>query len=269
MSGTGEREIAPEIEDVVDGEEHGADAADTDESDSDEVGEESDERDESDGEADLAGTDEGQAGRQDQVAGKPRSSATIAVQEAKRRAKAAEESAAEAKREVAELRAAQQGRQTEQQQNLERERLVLMSPEEKYEYLLNRQAEQTRQQVAGLQFQMQDGGDRIAFQSLAARNDDLGKAYSSVSDDVEQRLAEMRRTGQNAPRETIAKYLIGERAVQRLARSKPKQQAKGQQRIASQTTKPGASRGDVAGGGERRGGSDAANRKARLEDQNI
>lgn len=266
MSGVGERDDAPEFEEVVDGEEHGADATDTDEGGDDEVGEEPDERAESDGEEDAAGADEGQASRPDQVAAKPRSAATIAVQEAKRAAKEAKAEAEATRREIAELRAAQNGRQTEQQASLERERLALMAPEEKYEYLLQKQAEQTRTEVGALRFQMQDASDRSGFESLCARN----PAFEAVRDEVESGLAKMRNGGGNTTRENLAIYLIGKRAIERAAKGgKTKQAAKGATNVQRQTVKAPAARGDVAGGDGRRSGSEASARKARIENLEI
>ena len=260
MSGIGERDDAPEVETVED-----AEIEDVVETPSEDEGADEDDQ------PDEAGDEpaDGGEGQPAAVAAKPRSAATIAVQEAKRAAKEAKAEAEATRRELEQLRQASQGRQTAEQQELERQRLELMPPEEKFTYLLNKQAEQTRTQVGALQFQMQDATDRSVFQSLAARPDDIGKAYASVADDVEARLREIRASGQPGPaREVIAKYLIGERAVARMARSKPKQAAKGAARIAANTVKPASGRSDVQGG-ERRGGSDRAARAARLGDMEI
>lgn len=270
MSHIGEREDAPELDLDIDGEEHGAVPADTDAGDSDAVGEEPDERAEPDGEEDAAGADEGQAGQPDQVAPRPRSAATIAVQEAKRAAKEARAEAEATRRELEQLRQAAQGRQTEEQKRLEAERIALMPPEERLEHLLNRQAEQTRREVGALQFQMQDGGDRIAFQSLAARNDAVGRAYASVADEVETKLKEMRASGGNAPRETIAKYLIGERAVERaLKGGSQKQKNRGREAVQRESVRPAQGRGDQPAQRQRGGGDEKSQRAARLGDQLI
>jgi hypothetical protein len=269
MSNPGERDFSLDNEVVDEVEiEREPNVPGADEDGDDALGEEPGDGDEHPVEDDDAGADDGQAGQPAEVAARPRSAATIAVQEAKRAAKEAKAEAEATRRELNELRQASQGRQTAEQQNLERERLALMPPEEKFEYLLNKQKQDQDARFGAIQFQMQDGADRIAFQSLAARSDDIGKAYASVSDEVEKRLGEMRHRGGNADRETIAKYIIGERAVARLSRAKPRQAAKGQQNIQRQTTRPAPARGDIQGG-QRRGGSEAEGRRSRLDNIEI
>lgn len=270
MSNPGVRvDDAPDFEETVDveiewGDGPGPDEGGADDLDGDPAGGDGDNLEE-----DHAAGDVQQAGQPAAQGVKARSPATIAVQEAKRAAKEAKAEAEAARREAAELRAAAQGRQTQQEQILEQERLALMPHDEKLQYLLNKQAEDTRRQVGALQFQMQDGGDRIAFQSLAARNDAVGKAYASIADEVEQRLAEVRRNGGNASRETVAKYILGERAVAGLSKAKPKQIQRGQENIQRQQARPTGGRGDVPGGQQRRGGDEAAARRTRLENQDI
>lgn len=269
MSQVGERDDAPEVEAIESDEieQQGADGASADEDGDDGVDEESGEGDddlpEGDNEPEGAGEQ-----RPEGVAAKPRSAATIAVQEAKRAAKAAREEAESTRRELAELRAAQQGRQTAEQQRLEAERISLMPPEEKYEYLLKAQETRFEARFGALQFQQGDSGDRVAFQSLCARNSDQGKALSSVSDEVERRLTELRRNGGNTSREVLAKYILGERAYERAGRVKAKQEKKGAANIQRQQGKPSGGRSDVQGG-QRKGGDDRAARAARLADQQI
>lgn len=262
MSGVGERDDAPEIEEIEPDEVEEVDAA-----------EEGDEEtpDEGDGQEDGQGSDEA-AGRQADVAAegqpKPRSAATIAVQEAKRAAKAAREDAENTRRELNELRAAAQGRQTREQQELEAQRVALMAPEEKYDYLLKQQETRFEGRFAALQFQQADSGDRVAFQSLCARPNDQGKALASVADEVEKRLGELRRNGGNTSREVLAKYIIGERAFERAGRAKAKQTKTGAANIARNKVAAPSGRGDVAGG-SRRSGNEIEQRRARLEDQQI
>lgn len=270
MSNPGQRDDAPEFEEHVDVEiEDGGDGAGPDEVGDDALGEEPGGGDVDHGEQDDAAGDLQQAGEQATGAVRPRSAATIAVQAAKRAAKEATARAEAAERRIADADRERQGRQTERDQLLEAERLALMPPEEKFQYLLTKQADDTRRQVGALQFQMQDGGDRIAFQSLAARPDAVGKAYASISDEVEQRLTDIRRGGGNASRETVAKYILGERAVASLSKTKPKQVARGQENIQRQQARPAGGRGDVPAGQQRRGGDERTARKARLENADI
>lgn len=200
------------------------------------------------------------------VAAKPRSAATIAVQDAKRRTKEAEARAEAAERRIADAERERQGQHTVAQQELERQRVSLMAPEEKFEYLLNKQAEQTRTQVGALHFQMQDAADRSRFDSLWVRV----PAYAAIQDLVEDALVKARGQGGNPSRETVAKYLIGERAVEAALRGgKTRQAAKGAARVAQQTVKAPGGRSDVQGGERRSGGNDRAARAARLGDMEI
>lgn len=268
MSQVGERDAAPDVEvDDAEVEQQGADESGADEGDADDLGEESDGGDADHGEDDDAGADEGQAGQPAQVAAKPRSAATIAVQEAKRAAKEAKAEAEATRRELEQLRQQRQQAQTEQQQAVERERIALMSPEEKTDYLLNKQKQEFDGRFGALQFQMQDNADRIAFDSLCARD----AALASVRDEVEAQLAEFRRQGQAGPsRENLATWFIGKRARERAAKGgAAKQRAKGAARVALAKAQPAGGRSDIRGGTERRGGDERAARAARLSDMEI
>ena len=254
MSNPGERDDAPEIEEVE---------APEVEAEVEETEGEAEEEPEEDGaeEAPEEGAEEAPA-----VAAKPRSAATIAVQEAKRAAKAAKEEAEATRRELNELRQAAQGRQTAEQARLEQERIALMAPEEKFEYLLNRQAEQTRTQVGALQFQMQDATDRSGFESLCARN----PAFDAVRDDVERELTNMRRNGGNSTRETVATYLIGKRAIEAATKGgKTKQAKRGAERVGAAKVAAPTGRSDTRVGSQKTGGDSAAARAKRLDGQFI
>jgi hypothetical protein len=256
MSQVGEKPDAPEAEDVEVETPEVEEAAEQAEDEPEEEAEEGDE------------PEEQEAGEQPAVAAqpaKPRSAATIAVQEAKRAAKEAKAEAERARQELNELRMAAQGRQTEEQRRIEAERLALMPPEEKFDYLLNKQKQEFDGRYRGLEFQMQDNADRVAFEALCARN----PAFEAVREDVERQLMETRRNGGNVAREVAATYFIGKRALERAAKgSKTKQAAKGTQRVAQAAAKPSGGRSDVRGG-ERRGGSEAEARRQRLSDMEI
>lgn len=259
MSNPGERDDAPEIEEIEPDEIEEVDAA-----------EEGDEEtpDEGDGQEDGQGGDEA-AGRQADVdAPSQPKKGNPEFGRLRQRAREAEEVAENTRRELNELRAAAQGRQTREQQELEAQRVALMAPEEKYDYLLKQQETRFEGRFAALQFQQADSGDRVAFQSLCARPNDQGKALASVADEVEKRLGELRRNGGNTSREVLAKYIIGERAFERAGRVKAKQAKTGAANIARNRVAAPSSRGDVAGG-SRRSGNEVEQRRARLEDQQI
>lgn len=181
-----------------------------------------------------------------------------------REAKAAREEAAAARREAAEFRAQMEGRRTQEQQQLERERVALMTPEEKLDYYRAEDQKALERRFAQLEFRSQDAADRSNFGALCARN----PAYQAVADEVESQLAEARRIGTNLPRETIATYLIGKRAIERVNRAKPKQARAGAERIARETVRaPGSGASNVRAGQERSSG--AAARNKRLENMDI
>lgn len=215
-----------------------------------------------DGEEDLAGEDEGQAGAADQV--KPLPRAQRRVVEAVKAANAAKAEAAELRTRLNALEQAQAGRQTAQQEIEERERVALMSPDERTEFLVKKVEQNFGRQISQLQFQSADSADKTAFDGLCARN----KAFAAVQDRVEELLAQERRAGSNPRREVVAKYLIGELAIQRASRAVNKQTKDGQSQIRRQTAKPGGgARSDIGGGQGRT--SDKAARAKRLENQQI
>ena len=270
MSNPGEREDAPELdlEDVAD--EAGADQDDgRDGAGSDEDGADEDDGDagsdaDDDRAADDAGADEGQAGKSAQV--KPRSAATIAVQEAKRVAKEAKAEAEATRAELQRLQQERQGRSQQEQQAERQARLELMAPEEKTNFLLNEQEQRFSGALNQLRFETADTKDQTRFEAVCARK----PHFAAIADEVEGELQKMRRNGATAPRETIALYLIGKKADERASRGgKAKQAARGAARVQQQKVSAPAGRSDAKGGDARRGGNDAAARRARLENQQL
>jgi len=207
-----------------------------------------DDGDDDEGEGDSAGAEEGEgeeastrAGHDEQV--RQPSRAERRVQQALREAK-------DAKAEVARLKslverpAPQQPQETPAQRA---ERLAMMEPEDRIRYEVNEQVGGLRREFATLSFQMQDSGDRTAFESLCARNPVAAKLH----DQVEDRLAEMRAAGTTAPRETVLKYVIGDRALANAARAGTKARKTAAGNIQRQTARPGSGRGDAADTGRR------------------
>jgi hypothetical protein len=271
MSNPGERDDAHELEVETDVEEQGADGASSDEGDADGLGEESGEDGSDQGGEDPAGNHDGQAGQSAEVTGKPRSAATIAVQEAKRAAKEAKAEAEALRREMDQIRQQTQGRQTAEQEAAERARLELMPPEERMEHLLRKQEQGFNARFAQIQYQTWDANDRQSYHSACSDPTARGKALASVRDETERQAAQLRASGQAVPpRETIAAYLIGQRVLANGAKAVKKQADKGKENISRQTTKPGSGRGDVGGGNERRGtGTEADQRRDRLSNLQI
>lgn len=172
------------------------------------------------------------------------------------RLRAAEEAAAAARREAEDLR------QRDRQDNFRRqeeERLANMSEGERIEYRVN-------QRLNAMQFQTWDTNDRVQFEGLAARN----PAVAALKDDVEKMFRE--RIQANAPvdRATIAKFLIGERALNRAPRAKAAgKRAEQQGRERNQVRAPGGRGGDNAGNRGKGGKSEREARAERLRDVEI
>ncbi len=251
-------------EDVVDEVEvdEGADAGDQHE-DADSTDEQgADDSDPVDrGEDDASGEDEGQAGLASQVA---RRRPNDIIREAKNAAREARERADATAREVAELRAQLAGRQTVDQQREETERVAVMTDSERFDYYRQKDRAELGREIGTLKFQLGDTADRTAFENLCART----PALSAIRDEVEARLAAERRNGINVPRETVAKFLRGERALQRASGAKTRQAKNGAVRIEREKGRPSNSRGDVQRT-EARGGDDKQKRYDRLKDLSI
>lgn len=258
MSGIGERDDAPEVdevEDVVEAEEidQAEELSDDEGGDDEEVQED-------------AGDDGAEGGDVKPAPVAARSRATIAVQEAKRIAKEAKADAEATRAELTRLQQERQGRSTAEQKAERQARLELMSPDEKTNFLLNEQEQRFSGAFNQLRFEQADTKDQTRFEAVCSRK----PHFAAIADEVEAELQKMRRNGATAPRETIALYLIGKKADERASKgSKAKQAARGASRVQSQRVAVSSGRSDVKGGDQRRGGNDAAARRARLENQPI
>jgi len=105
--------------------------------------------------------------------------------------------------------------------------------------------------------------DKSSFQSLCA-SDARAKKYA---DEVETRLLELRRQGQNAQREVILKYVLGEKLMQQAPKAAAAQRKQGQQRIARQQGSSPAPRSDTRAA--RQAESEAEKRNKRLENMTF
>jgi hypothetical protein len=139
------------------------------------------------------------------------------------------------------------------QQEEERLRDPKITPLEKWQIESNRTIRATKAQSQSALAQAQDLADRTAFDLAASRN----KRLASVSKEVEAHLTRMRSQGQNATREGIAYYLLGQKVANAPAKKAPPPVDRGKM--------PGA-RSDVRSRG---GMSEREKRAARLENQQI
>ena len=123
------------------------------------------------------------------------------------------------------------------------QRRALMTPQEVMMEELNLARQEFGQQVQSLQVQNAETADRTAFQAKAATN----PLYAKYAPKVEGKLAEMRVSGANAPRETVLKYLIGEAALERFSSKEGKREvAQARERVKRNTVRPSNSGSDTA-----------------------
>lgn len=178
------------------------------------------------------------------------------------RVEAATKTAAEAKREAAELReriAQMEARSNEQPREtaVQREqRLANLEPWERTEALWQEDSAAMRQQLARIEWESKETADKAAYESLCTR----ASVAAKLKDEVETRLTEMRKAGTTAPRETVLRWVIGDRALANgnKAAGKARNTAAGNRD--RQATRPSNGRGDVAPEG-RRGTTDQARQK--------
>lgn len=152
-----------------------------------------------------------------------------------------------------------------EQMQAERERrLAAMTPEARADFLLREQNQQLNQRLNQVEFNAWDSADLTRFEAMCASN----PAASRLKDEVETALKEYRRQGQNVSRETVLKFLIGEKALAR----QPKAKTRGQRTEAEGRNREGArpanGRGDATRDGNRSTGTKQALRK-RLEGVKI
>jgi hypothetical protein len=180
-------------------------------------------------------------------------------------AREAREARAEAQRAREEIEAFRRAQAQPQETPAQRaERLAMMDPDQRTDYLLAERDRRENERYARLEFQMQDSADRTAFEGLCARKPVAAK----LKDQVEERLAEMRRNGTTAPRETVLKWVIGDRALANEpgARTRAKNYADANRQ--RQQARPTGSRDD-AGAPSGRASNEKEARRKRLEDMEL
>lgn len=142
------------------------------------------------------------------------------------------------------------------------DRLSLLSPEDRIRTEVEERIQHFERGQAQTVRQLQDTTDQTNFRALAARNPLAAKMESQV----EQALAGLRARGQDLPRQAVFTYLVGERALAQLGKSKPAAAAN----RARQQARPAGARGDVRPDRSgRRGTGTAADIEARFGDVPI
>lgn len=165
------------------------------------------------------------------------------------RVAAATRDAAEARRRAAELERelaaerANKAQQTDAERQRQRnEHLATLTGDQRTEFLLDEMRREQRAATAKLEFENWDARDRADFAAKAATT----PALRGLDREIEEALATMRAQGTNAPRETVAAYIIGQRAMNKATRANntgAKRQAAGEAR---NRTKPVNGRSDIA-----------------------
>lgn len=139
------------------------------------------------------------------------------------------------------------------------ERLALMDPEERREYVHQEQLQNLHNQVLLTQLQTQDALDKSEYSMKSASN----PVYAKYSSEVEKRLASERQAGRNWSRETILAQVLGEQALKAKPNTKKKEEA--QERVNASKGKPISGRSNTTTYRPGRGGESLDDLESRLE----
>lgn len=143
-------------------------------------------------------------------------------------------------------------------------RFAAMEPWERTEALRQEDAQRTASTLQRIEFESRDNADRLAFETLASRN----KTAAKLKDEVEKRLKDMRSNNMTAPRETILKYLIGERMLANGARAEGKARKSAAANRDQQRARPSSGRAD-APADDRRTSNAKTSRNKRVESYQL
>lgn len=139
----------------------------------------------------------------------------------------------------------QQATLTRQQQEAQQKAyLDSLDPVERQNVLMEQRFQEMQRQQQIIQMQLQEQADRAQFQAKAATNPMVGKYL----DRVEAELQKLRAVGQNAPRETLLAYLIGQDMLSKTPAAAAKQRAASASRVKSAQGSPPNSRGNARAG---------------------
>ena len=153
------------------------------------------------------------------------------------------EKAEKLEREMAELKQqVQQPRvNPDEARRLREEKLSLMDPSERKQFVLEEQVQELRQQNYQTQLHVIDATDKAAYDAKAS----LNPIYAKHKDQVEKALASLRSKGNNASREELLKWVIGNEALKKAGKPNPASRQAAARRVESAKAKPAASRSDA------------------------
>ncbi len=141
----------------------------------------------------------------------------------------------------------QQATLTRQQQEAQQKAyLDSLDPVERQNVLMEQRFQEMQRQQQMIQMQLQEQADRAQFQAKAATNPMVGK----YADRVEAELQKLRAAGQNAPRETLLAYLIGQDMLTKTPAAAAKQRAASASRVKSAQGTPPNSRSNARAGSD-------------------
>lgn len=188
--------------------------------------------------------------------------ANDAIRAAKARAKAAEAKAESVQREMMELLRGQVSRQNAPapiDPAIERQRLELMSEDERTEYRVNKALAPLQAQLAQLSLQNEISNDRAQFSALVNGRPELKKYEGKV----EERFQQLIKAGSGQSRESILKYILGEVALTKGGKAMAAARATGAENIRRQQTRPTSARSNVSDSDGHRDDSAAAEERLR------
>ena len=228
-----------EVEELETGAETETEEAEIEEVEAEETGEEP----ETEEETEEAEGDEGDEEEAEETAAKPSRGANLRkrAQEAERLAREASDRAERLERDIEDLRRRQQSRSDPEAEARERERLALMSPEERAEHRIQQTENRLTGELRRTQFMLSEQNDKAAFDAKCASD----PVYRKYQDRVESELQKIRRGNpaagvqpQNVPRERLLELLIGQDALKRRGEAGTRQRRTEQVR-ARETVRPG------------------------------
>lgn len=151
-----------------------------------------------------------------------------------------------------------------EQQRQERERVALMSDQERTEYYRSQDRNWFSSQIQQIRFEGAQSHDRARFDALKA-SDSFARKFSTQ---VEDMVAAEARQGRFLSREVALDYIVGKSMRGRTKAALPKQKARAEQRIERERGNGGDARGDRAPNRGRQQNEKEA-RKARLANQQL
>jgi len=185
------------------------------------------------------------------------------VATATREAKEAKEALARLEREMAEIRASTRPQTPQETPQQREQRLAALDPYERLQIELQETRQETRLFQQRLEFETRDNADKVAYDALAQR----APVAAKLKDEVEKRLADMRAAGTTAPRETVLRWVIGDRALANAGKATTRARTAAAGNKDRQAARAPSGRGDVAAEG--RNNSSTKAREKRLESYNL